>query len=71
MSDKDRCQNHPDQPVTARCLRFDRRFCELDFEEGGEAECLSKGTYCEYRSQCMIWEKLRKKKRRERMAARG
>ncbi len=67
MDDKDRyCQNHPQNPVTARCLKFNRRFCDLDFELDAEepARCLSEGTFCEYRSQCMVWEKLRERKRK-------
>ena len=70
MKDDNRCQNHPDEEVTARCVRFDRRFCDLDFEPGAEdpAECLSEGTYCEYRDQCMVWAKVRERKRKEKEA---
>jgi hypothetical protein len=55
------CQNHPAEPVTARCVRFNRRFCDLDFapDAAEPAECLSAGTYCEYRPQCLVWEKVR------------
>jgi len=65
--DQDRCQNHPNRPVTARCLRFNRRFCDLDFEEDFDprVECLSEGTYCEYRDQCMVWAKIKQRRRRE------
>jgi len=66
--DNEHCQNHPNKRVTARCVRFNRRFCDLDFREG-DVECLSEGTYCEYRSQCMVWEKVRERKRQRRGAA--
>jgi len=66
MTDDTHCQNHPDRDVTARCVRFNRRFCDLDFEPDANdpAECLSEGTYCEYRDQCVVWEKVRRRKRR-------
>ncbi len=71
MSENDRCQNHPDQPVTARCVRFNRRFCDLDFESrDNPAVCLSPVAYCEYRPQCLVWAKsrARRKKQAERIA---
>lgn len=69
MSDEFHCQNHPDREVTARCVRFNRRFCDLDFIPGKKgAECLSEGSYCQHRSQCMVWEKIRQRRRRERAA---
>jgi len=70
MSDNDHCQSHPGQPVTARCVRFDRRFCDKEFEPGADepAECLSEGTYCEYREQCMVWAKVRGRRRKEKEA---
>lgn len=65
LPENNQCQNHPDREVTARCVRFNRRFCGLDFEPDSPnpAECLSAGTYCEYRPQCMVWEKIRRRKR--------
>jgi hypothetical protein len=70
MSDKDHCQNHPDNEVTARCVRFDRRFCDKEFEPETEnpAECLSEGTYCEYRDQCMVWAKARRRRKKAKEA---
>lgn len=64
--DEDRyCQVHPENEATAKCMKFNRRFCDLDFEPDAEqpAQCFSEGTYCEYRSQCLVWEKLRQRKR--------
>lgn len=65
------CQNHPDEAVTARCIRFDRRFCDLDFalDAAHPAECLSAGTYCEFRKQCMVWAKARERRFMARNAA--
>ena len=57
------CPRHPGSAVTARCVRFDRRFCEADFAEAEPVECLSAGTYCEYRKQCVLWERLRERRR--------
>ena len=72
MSDDDHCQNHPDQPVTARCARFNRRFCELDFPGSGpEVECLSAGMHCEERPRCLIWEKLRRARLKKKRVVRG
>jgi hypothetical protein len=66
MSDNEHCQNHPDQAVTARCVRFNRRFCELDFREGPEqATCLSPTAYCEFRPQCLVWAKYRARRKKE------
>jgi hypothetical protein len=70
MSENNHCQNHPDRAVTARCVRFNRRFCELDFESSDSpAECLSPVAYCEYRPQCLVWAKSRAREKRERLAA--
>jgi len=70
MSDFDHCPNHPDREVTARCVRFNRRFCDLDFEPGpDQAECLSEGTYCEFRSQCMVFARVKRRRRMEKKTA--
>lgn len=72
MSDDGHCQNHPSRSVTARCVRFNRRFCDLDFGDAPEtAPCLSEGTYCEYRGQCMVRAKINERRRGEKRRRAG
>jgi len=69
MSDKDKCMVHPDRPVAARCMRFNRRYCAECMENENEpVECLSGRTYCEYRPQCMIYEIVKRRRRKQREA---
>ena len=64
MSRDDNCPNHPEFGVTARCVRFDRRFCDRDFETRDQAaQCLSPKAYCEFRAQCLVWAKSKAKKK--------
>ena len=66
MSDENlSCPSHPEREVTARCVRFDRRFCELDFEGTNQAECLSPTSYCEFRQQCLVWQRFRKNRKQK------
>ncbi len=68
--DQNHCPRHPDQSVVARCVRFNRRFCELCFQDPDDKpECLSEGTYCEYRSQCTLYERVKRRRREERRKA--
>jgi hypothetical protein len=68
----DTCPRHPGQPVVASCLRFDRRYCEIDFQDHAHpVECLSAGTHCSERSRCMVWARMKEEKRLRRRQKRG
>ena len=66
MSD-DNCPRHPGQPVVAACLRFDRRYCEIDFGDPDHpVVCLSAGTHCSERPRCMLWVRMKDEQRAKR-----
>jgi hypothetical protein len=66
--DDERCSQHPDRAVTVFCLRFHRRFCELDFQDPSRpVECLSSGQHCQDRPCCILWMRLKDEMRRRRL----
>lgn len=70
MTEPEHCPQHPGREITARRLRFNRRFCDLDFEPGpDQTECLSEGAHCDYRSQCMVFARVKRRRRMEKKNA--
>jgi len=60
------CRNHPDRPATALCQKHGTGFCAeccecLDAVRC--CSCLDPEVYCTYRTQCLIWEHARERRR--------
>ena len=63
-----RCRNHPDREAIAVCQKHETGFCAeccecLDVEQC--CDCLDPKLYCKFRTQCVIYEKARERKKRE------
>jgi hypothetical protein len=62
------CRNHPDRAAAASCQKLGTGFCSRCCECGDLAECcgcLDPQVYCAFRTQCLIWEMSRERRRRE------
>jgi len=64
-----KCKNHPDREAIGVCLKHETGFCLeccecLNIDEC--CECLDPKLYCSFRSQCIIWERSKERKRKDR-----
>ncbi|MGM0427600.1 MAG: hypothetical protein ACQEQ7_10230 [Thermodesulfobacteriota bacterium] len=59
------CRNHPDREARFTCQKMNVGYC-LECLEDCEA-CTDPCGYCQFRSQCIIWEKCRKSEKRYRL----
>ena len=62
------CKNHPDRNVVAICQKYNIGYCDICCEcndDNSCCECSDPELYCRFRSQCIIWEicKQRRKKK--------
>jgi len=62
------CRNHPEREAIAVCQVYQKGFCQeccecLKIEHC--CECIDPKVYCRFRTQCMIWEMSRDKRRKE------
>jgi len=58
------CKNHPERQAVAVCQKHTTGYCGeccecLDINEC--CKCSDPKLYCKFRTQCIIWELLRKK----------
>jgi hypothetical protein len=62
-----RCRNHPDREAAAVCQKLGSGFC-AECCECPDAErccgCLDPQVYCQHRTQCLIWEAARERRRK-------
>lgn len=56
--DRPGCRFHPDRPVRVRCMKYGYDYCEQCLESCDS--CTDPELYCQYRTQCVIWEVCRK-----------
>ncbi len=61
------CRRHPEREAAAACRKLGVGFCAeccecLDAQRC--CECLDPKVYCQFRTQCMIWELSRERRRR-------
>lgn len=69
-----KCRNHPDRDATAICQKLGTGFCAECCECGNPAECcgcLDPQVYCTFRTQCLIWEMSRERRKRGEQGARA
>ena len=63
------CRNHPDREAVATCEKHQAGFCAecCDCQDLQECcGCLDADGYCQFRSQCLIWELSRERRRQGR-----
>ncbi len=66
------CRNHPDREAVAVCQRFDTGYCRECcgcLSVAHCAECTDPKNYCTFRTQCIIPEIARERRRGEDAAA--
>jgi len=63
---KMKCRNHPDREAIATCQKYETGFCEecceclnIDYC----CECIDPKLYCKFRTQCLIWEMSRDRRK--------
>jgi len=63
---KMKCRNHPERDAIATCQKYETGFCEecceclnIDYC----CECLDPKLYCKFRTQCLIWEMSRDRRK--------
>lgn len=62
------CENHPDRAVVAVCEKQQVGFCEECCACEDVVECCAcrdPKLHCQFRTQCLIWEYSRERRRRE------
>ena len=60
------CRNHPERDAAAFCQKHNRGFCRecCDCPDGEHcAGCVDPARYCKYRTQCLIPEIVRERRR--------
>jgi hypothetical protein len=60
------CRNHPDREAAAICQKVGTGFCSRCCECRVVAECcgcLDPQVYCTFRTQCLIWEMSRARRK--------
>lgn len=60
------CRKHPDRAAVAICQKHGTGFCGECCEcQAAQAccECLDPKVYCQFRTQCLIWEISRERRR--------
>jgi hypothetical protein len=62
------CRRHPEEEAKAVCEKFGVGYCRLccddpDLPEG--CGCSSPRQHCKFRSQCLVWEMSRKRRKSE------
>ena len=61
------CRNHPERPAAAICQKLGTGFCAQCCECPAAQECcgcLDPQVYCRFRTQCLIWENARERRRK-------
>ncbi len=62
-----KCKNHPDQEAIAICQKHQVGFCEECCECKDSkycCNCLDPNLYCQFRTQCLIWELSRERRKK-------
>jgi hypothetical protein len=67
-TDKMKCRNHPDREAIGVCQKHETGFCEeccecLNIDDC--CDCIDPKLYCKFRTQCIIWEKSRDRRKKE------
>ena len=60
------CINHPDRRAVAVCQKNEAGYCQecCECDEMIQCyECLDPDLYCKYRTQCLIWELTRERRK--------
>ena len=66
MSERMRCKNHPDREAVAICQKLGAGFCGACCDCSDAAtccNCLDPQVYCTFRTQCLIWEQARERRK--------
>jgi hypothetical protein len=63
-----KCRNHPDRESVGICQKHEIGFCQeccecLNIDHC--CECIDPKLYCKFRTQCIIWEKSRDRRKKE------
>jgi hypothetical protein len=66
--DEMNCRKHPDREAIGVCQKYETGFCQeccecLNIDDC--CECIDPKVYCKYRTQCMIWEMSRDRRKRK------
>jgi len=62
-----KCRNHPEQDATALCQKLGVGFCTACCaceETAACCGCLDPQVYCQFRSQCLVWELSRPRRKK-------
>ena len=62
-----KCRNHPDRDAAAICQKLGAGFCRECCECRDVAACcgcLDPQVYCTFRTQCLIWEMSRQRRKK-------
>lgn len=65
--DEVKCRKHPDREAIGVCQKYETGFCQeccecLNIDHC--CECIDPKAYCKFRTQCMIWEMSRDRRKR-------
>jgi len=69
-----RCKFHPEREAVALCEKFGVGYCQGCCEDPALPEgctCSSPGQHCRFRSQCIVWERSKERRRRQRDGLEG
>ncbi|MBI5525626.1 MAG: hypothetical protein HY897_04775 [Deltaproteobacteria bacterium] len=53
------CVNHPARPARLRCTKYSKPLCDMC------VACQDPALYCKFRTECLVWEIERQKKKDE------
>ena len=62
-----KCKNHPERDAVGVCQKHETGFCQdccecLDIDDC--CDCLDPKLYCKFRTQCVIWERSRDRRKK-------
>ena len=65
--DEVKCRKHPDREAIGVCQKYETGFCQeccecLNIDHC--CECIDPEAYCKFRTQCMIWEMSRDRRKK-------
>ncbi len=55
------CRYHPDREASVVCQKMGTGYCESCMDAG--VDCIDPTAYCKFRTQCMVWELEKERKR--------
>jgi hypothetical protein len=63
-----KCKNHPEKNAIAVCQKYSTGYCDICCEcldKHSCCECSDPELYCKFRTQCIIWEISRQRRKKE------